>query len=321
MASRRARIILSISVAAAGLTALGVSRAAEDTYKGSSFAEVWSTVKNEGPYDPQALPTFSAGFLDLVSWTTESIRAAAARTISTREDVLPSFQKLVHADGICLAGTWTITEDNPYSGYFAPGSQGLIIARISDAAGQPLAGDYRAFGFAGKIFPTSDATGSDPVETANFQTIDDLGGTLAQHFTDTALTNAPPTSRTSALATTLDRALTVAAAFRMADTHIGERQVYEISELGVAPGQPVHTPKWMLLRAAAGTNTVDLADFRNELQLENHGGKLSLDIFVASAGEDSWTRIGVIDLTDDALSAGCDHRLHFHHAQWRDDLR
>src|SRR5205807_8505365 len=57
----------------------------------------------------------------------------------------------------CFAGNWEITQDSPYSGFFRKGSQALMIGRLSAASPVTSRGEKRAFGFAGKIFPTTDA--------------------------------------------------------------------------------------------------------------------------------------------------------------------
>jgi len=279
---------------------------------------VWSEVKNSGNYNPAQLPSFKAGLGDFLSWTVENIRQAASRTISDRQDILPHFQKLVHANGICFAGEWNITEKNPYTGYFSQGSQGNIIVRASEASGSPTVGNFRAFGIAGKIYPTLSA--NTVSKTANFFTIDDLGGTKTRHFTDTTLTNEPPLSKNSTSAKGLSLVLTTASAFRLADSHISKRQLYEISELGMTDPKTAHTPTWMLIRASSGTPRIERADFRNELELKNYGGQLDFDILVASKGETTWSKIGTIHLTDEALTSGCDHNLHFHHPKWRKDI-
>lgn len=297
----------------------GASAVFADSYRGSSFAETWQLIKNAGSYESGALPIANVTLADMLSWTGENIREAAWRTLDDRSDVLPHFQKLVHADGICMAGTWNITAANPYTGYFADGSRGQIIARVSEASGHPEFGDYRAFGFAGKIYPTADAGSSAKYQTANFFTVDDLGGTKTPHFTEQTLTNQPPTTKNSQVLAALDKVLAIGAAFGLADSHIGVRQVYEISELGLAPGARAKTPAFIAISASSDTQKFDAIDFRDELRLENYGGSMRFDIAVGSTRE-SLTKIGYIEMTDYALSVGCDHNLHFHHPKWRDDV-
>jgi len=63
-------------------------------------------------------------------------------------------------------------------------------------------------------------------------------------------------------------------------------------------------------------------DFRDEFTL-NAGENLIFDISVASkesAGVKEWQEIGTITLDASVASDSCDHRLHFHHPKFRDDL-
>jgi hypothetical protein len=286
----------------------GTSLAAEGE---SSFQEVWSTVTS----DPYELPHNQVTLRSFFGFLKNYLKEAATRTIRDRSDLLPRFTKLVHPNGICLAGTWSITEDSPYTGYFAKGSEGLIIARASVALSDTVAGKYRAFGFAGKLFPSRDPLHHGASPTANFFVVDDLGGTLARHYTDVAMTNQPQaTLRASLLAI----GAATARAFKSADRNPNIRQVYEVAELGMENPSLSHTPAWFQIQAAPG-RSIDADDFRDELRLARHGGKLRFDIAVGPTRE-RLTRIGHIDFTEDVVSDSCDHRLHFHHPKWRSDL-
>ena len=278
---------------------------------GSSFSEVWATVQ-QGPYAdlPQYQSTYDSLFDDNISL----IELAARRTLSSSADTLPWFQKLVHPVGICFAGTWTITEPSPYTGYFANGSNGLIIVRASEALGSAEAGAWRAFGLAGKIFPTADATSSTAVPTANFFTVDDLGGTNASSFLALAKTNAPASSIHLSQLAIFPMLREIARTFQRADSDPGVRQVYQISELGLANAAAARTPASFGL-VAESTERVRTSDFRDELQLSHYEGGLKFGIFVKDGG--SWQRLGQIKLTEQALSDGCDHRLHFNHPRWK----
>lgn len=297
-----------------------------DNYEGSTYSEVWKAASDPkaygNAYDRNNLPVFEP---PLSGGNNPSIYARAKQTIDDRRDIVPYFQKRVHANGMCFAGTWKITEDNPYTGYFKKGSSALIIARISEAAGNPIAGKgkRRAFGFVGKLFPTTDPTDPKKYKTANFQAIDDLGGTWAKHFTDQTLMNHPNLTPNLQLAETFLTAGEVAIAFEKADPnhHIKERQLYEVSELGLDDPTKAITPDWFGIVASPGTPVVDMPDFRNELELNRRNGKLSLDIVTAADEFDDWHKTGVIELTQDALAPGCDHIVTWHHPAWRDDLR
>jgi hypothetical protein len=281
---------------------------------GSTFSEVWNTVSSD-PY--VRVPHYKVTLTSFFGFFQDHLKASGQRTIADGSDLLPRFKKLVHPNGICLAGTWTITEDSPYTGYFAKGSKGLLIGRASVAMSETVSGQYRAFGFAGKLYPTDDARHTDKLHTANFFVVDDLGGTLASHYTDVMMTNRPKaTTHLSMIAI----GAAAVRAFGAADKNPTVRQMYEVAELGMEDPTRSLTPAYFGLKAAPG-QTYDAPDFRQELLLENHNGKLVLEINVAASERAPLTKIGTIELTQDALTDSCDHRLHFHHPKWRENLR
>ena len=280
----------------------------------SSFQTVWDAVIAD---KHATLPQDTISFLKL-----KKIHEDAKRTLDNRADLLPSFNKLAHPNGICLKGIWQIDHKNPYSGYFKQHSKALIIARASSAMSATKQGEIRAFGFAGKLFPTLDANKISPENTANFFLIDDLGGTSIKHYTDTRMTNEPKVSITRQVLTSLPYTIKVARAFAKADKNPGIRQLYEISHLSETNSTTIITPKWMKLQAQK-VQRINASDFRHELSI-TQGEKIIFDISVASKVQDDkkdWQQIGTITIDDSVVSASCDHRLHFHHPVWRDDLR
>jgi hypothetical protein len=284
-----------------------------------SFQDVWQEVIS----DPlTALPQNSISFGKLFTFSKNIILNDAKRTLVERADILEPFDKLAHPNGVCLQGLWEINQKNPYSGYFKNHTKALIIARASSAMSKTKRGEIRAFGLAGKIFPTTNKKQINHEATANFFVIDDLGGTNAQHYTDVKLTNEPKVTTTSQVVKNLLYALKVAKAFATADKNPGIRQLYEISELGEEDKQNIITPKWIKISARAG-QTVDAKDFRNEFIFTNN--KIMIfDIAVASKekkGKKEWHTIGNIHFNGSIISKSCDHRLHFHHPKWRNDLK
>ena len=297
-------ILLGLTIEIAG---------AVDMKKADSFDTVWSEISSN---PLQTLPQEKISLGKLFTWSENIILKNAKRTLEERSDILPYFDKLAHPNGICLKGVWKIHKENPYSGYFRNSSEALIIARASSAMSKTRRGEIRAFGLAGKIFPTTNPTQSNDEPTANFFLIDDLGGTNAQHYTDVALTNEPTVTTTSEVLKNLLYALKVARAFANADSHSGIRQLYEISELGEKDKRKIITPKWMRVTAQKG-QTVDAEDFRNELKIDKT--PIVFDISVAGKKR-VWKTIGTITFDSSIVSTSCDHRLHFHHPKWRDDL-
>ena len=278
--------------------------------------DVWKEVVSD-PY--KILPQDSISFGKLFTFTKNIILRDAKRTLSERSDIRKPFDKLAHPNGICLRGMWHITEASPYSGYFKKGTQASIIARASSAMSKTKRGEIRAFGFAGKIFSNEK---KNTEYTANFFLIDDLGGTDAAHYTDVALSNEPQVSTTSEVLKNILYALKVAKAFGDADAHPNIRQLYEISELGEKLKSQSITPKWMKISAKKG-QTIDAEDFRDEFIIsKNH--KMVFNIFVASKeknGQKVWHEIGTITFDTAIASMSCDHRLHFHHPVWREDIK
>ncbi len=287
-------------------------------YIKNQFQAVW----NEVTKDPlNVLPQDTVSFKKLVSKGKNIILGNSRRTLKEHANILQPFDKLAHPNGVCFKGVWNIHTDTKYSGYFKKNSTGLIIVRASTAMSNTRRGGIRAFGFAGKLFPTMNPKETLQEHTANFFLIDDLGGTKAAHYTDVELTNEPAVSFNSEVFKKLFYALKVARTFAQVDKNPGIRQVYEISELGEPNTEAAITPRWMKVAALQG-QTVDEIDFRDELQIANNK-KLSFSISVASEeinNKKDWKDIGTIVLDTSVVSTSCDHRLHFHHPVWKSDL-
>lgn len=317
MKTRTQKLVI-LSIIAFSIESAANNAADSDSYSGSSFGEVWTQVKS----DPYGNPNNKVSLRSLSRWGKSLIENAANRTLSDRADVLPQFDKLAHPNGICLMGSWNITEANSYSGYFRKNSQAAIIVRASTALSNTKQGATRAFGMAGKIFPTQDS--ETIVPTGNFFVVDDLGGTDANHYTGVGLTNEPPVSKTFEVILNIAYALKLQKVFGKADSNPAVRQVYEISEMGESNLDDVRTPKWMKIQAQQG-QTVNALDFRDELNIKNYNGQLYFDIYVSSptATKDNkdWQKIGHILFVDSVVSNSCDHRLHFHHPRWKSDLK
>jgi hypothetical protein len=266
-------------------------------YDGATFRHVKDTAFS-GPYD--VLPhhrglgptTFLRFFND------------SSRNLFDKRDIRPYFDKLIHSNGICYAGTWRITRPTPYTGYFAEGAEGLLLARLSVAGPATTRGNRRAFGIAGKIFPTLDPDAK--VMPGNFVTVSGLSGSRAKHVLDIDATNRPVVGLDPA-ANLINRVI-----FRMVDTRPGYRQLFPVAALGLKPGDPVATPSLILFRPAEGTPRVDADDFRDELRLSNYPAHtLTYTINVRNFDEPNWSRIGEMVFTEDAVSEGGDKRLHF----------
>jgi hypothetical protein len=290
----------------------------QENNKKYSFNEIW-TILNSDKYD--TLPQDKISFSKLSSWGKNHIKEASNRTLENRSDILEPFEKLAHPNGICFKGTWAIDTPNIYSGYFKYNTKAPIIARASSAMSNTKSGENRSFGFAGKIFASQDQDKITDENTANFFLIDDLGGSDATHYTDVVLTNEPKSTFTLEVMKNIIYGLKVISTFEKSDQNAGIRQLYEISYLQEDPNSKIITPKWMKLQAQKG-QTKDISDFRDELTIAQ-GDVLVFDIFVANKEIDevkNWQKIGTITLDSSVVSYSCDHRLHFHHPKWKNDL-
>ncbi|MBN2824431.1 MAG: hypothetical protein JXQ76_03825 [Campylobacterales bacterium] len=278
-----------------------------------SFEEVWDVLLHD---KYKTLPHYTLSAKALRVDNRDIILHDAKRTLESRADILPPFDKLAHPNGICFKGIWRIDQANIYSGYFQKGTVAPIIARISTALSNTSSQQgTRAFGFAGKLF------GKNPKEpTANFFLVDDLGGRDLASFSEVVLLNEPPLSITYEVAQHLLYATKVASTFEKVDAHAKIRQLYEVSQLDTKSSQII-TPKWMKLEVSQMPNK-PMPEFRDELEIYTNQ-KLVLDISVANKmveNKKNWQKIGTITLDDSLLSLACDKRLHFHHPRWRDDL-
>ncbi len=310
-------LISSLFLLSACATSSPIAQKPIETSKSNQFKAVWDQIKS----DPvKKLPQVKVSYSKLAARGKNIILSDAKRTLESNADILPQFEKLAHPNGICFKGTWNITAPNKYSGYFRKDTNALIIVRASSALSNTKSGELRSFGFAGKIFPTTNPLKTNLESTANFFLIDDLGGTRAKHYTDVSMTNTPPATITSEVFKNFLYAAKLASTFSKSDKNPKIRQVYEISELGEKENKTVITPRWMKVKALSG-QTVDQADFRNELSINNKN--LVFKISVASEiikGKKNWLDIGLITLDSSVISNSCDHRLHFHHPKWRSNL-
>lgn len=308
-------LLFAFAFSLAGAASVASAGAAD----GASFDEVWGAVES----DPYEKPYNRVTATRFFGWGVNRLFESAKRTLNDESDLLPRFDKLLHANGICLKGEWVIDRPSRYTGYFEQGSRGLFIGRASVALSETERGNYRSFGIAGKIFPTLDP--QEPVKTANFFVIDDLGGTLTPRFLDAPLINEPPVSVNASSILVAPIAAAAAANFSRADANPGLRQVYPISEIGLSDSTDAITPRWMRIRGQDGTARIEESDFRDELVVSRYPGKkieFAIEVAAPTQGnaEKQWQKVGRIIIEDSVVSDSCDHRLHFAHPKFRKDL-
>ncbi len=275
-------------------------------------------------YRTDKLPSYPITFESVFKVGKNLLALDSKRTIEKSDDSFLRIQKLIHASGICFTGEWMISESTPYSGVFKKDTHALFVGRASTATGNTVSNHARAFGLAGKIFPTLNE--SEDVSTLNFFAVDSAFGTDAKHYLDTAMTNQPATG-IPAFADVLKGipflGLKIAGALGKADRSVGFRPLYPLSIYGIATPQDERTPHWIMIKAAPGQARVDESDFRNELNIsKNYPTGITEEIYVSDLTPSSqdltkWQRIGQIVLKESFVSYGCDRQLHFHHPKMR----
>jgi hypothetical protein len=248
-------------------------------------------------------------------------------------------RRLLHPNGVCLAGLWEITEQTDYSGYFKKGSQALTIARYSTCCTETRRGHTRSLALAGKLYPTTNAGHSELLQPANFFTQQDLGGDTTDYINDAELRNAPDTTA-SRRGLGVPLFLLEGLMFLRADKEPAHRQLYQIAELGKSADEATKTPEFMRLRVAADQPRIEGADldFRDEVmaQIYDSGDpvpkrSLCFTIDVSDTGITKgnpalqkrtitdWRTIGKLTFKEAVISYNGDFVLQFNHPTWRDD--
>ncbi len=294
------------------------------------------------PVHPVTLSSLLTGILPF--GPPYAFRQATERAVDSAADLRwgpdrRGFRRLVHPNGICLTGLWQITEDTGYSGYFRNGSLALIVGRYSTCCHETRRGHLRSLSLVGKLFPTVDPEHVAPLRTASFMTQQDIGGDYNDYINDVELLNAP---NTTALRRGLGMPLlmVVGVVFKLVDNKPSIRQLYQIAELGKAPGEPTRAPTFMRLTVAPAQPRIEGAglDFRDEImaQIYDRGDArpkrtLTFNIQVTDDGEThgpffreqrtfrNWRHIGTISFDRAVVSYNGDFVIHFHHPTWRDD--
>jgi hypothetical protein len=324
-------------------------------YNGSRFSEILATIFANpyqrvwgGPGEPP-LPVAEVSFRTVIGGLAASgIRGQferdSARTIDSRADLRfgpdgKGFRRLVHTNGVCLSGRWSIEEKTEYSGYFASGSTALIIARYSTCCTETRRGRNRSLSIVGKLFPTTNPGHLEPLPTANFFTQEDIGGTKTNCINDVELRNAPDTTAVRR-GGGVPLLLAVGLAFRRVDAQPSIRQLYPVAELGKPTDQPTRAPEFMRLLVAPQQPRLPGADldFRDEIMAHifDRGDPfakrtLTFTIEVSDEGTTkgpaflerrtirNWRRIGSIVFDNAVISYNGDAVIHFNHPTWRTD--
>ncbi|MEQ8764816.1 MAG: hypothetical protein RL885_12870 [Planctomycetota bacterium] len=326
------------------------------SYRGSRYAEVRDALFRNPYYvtwgapDEPALPVWGVTLGRALAHILPGgkpwrFRRAAERALDSPADLRwgkdgRGFRRILHPNGVCLFGRWEI-DSNPegvaYTGYFAPGSRGLLVGRYSTCCSETRNGFNRSLSLVGKLYPTTDENHSEPLETANFITQEDLGGSRTGDIKDAWLRNAPnttPSKRGFGLPTFLVTGLL----FAIVDRQPTVRQLYPIAELGKPAKVKTCCPQFMQLEVAREPVKQDgEVDFRDEVlgEIYDKGDpepkrQLVFDISVTDEGSvrgllnkrrsfGTWHKIGRIVFEEAVASYNGDFVLHFHHPPWRND--
>lgn len=327
---------------------------ADRGYAGSRYADVSKAVFDR-PYQPvwgaadaPPLPRYDITLKSLLSGLLLCGRYqfgnATKRAVDTQADLRwgagqEGFRRLLHPNAVCLSGLWEITEDAPYSGYFAKGSRALIVTRYSTCCSETRRGHTRSLSMVGKLFPTTDPNHAEPLRTANFIAQQDIGGDHTDFINDAEIRNAGDVTALRR-GTGIWGFLVTGLVFQTLDTMPVVRQLYPIAELGKPKDEPTRAPQFMRLLVDKDQPRIDgdELDFRDEVmaQIYDRGDpkperKLRFTIDVSDDGKSfgpqfrlrwqirNWRRIGSITLDRAAASYNGDHVLHFNHPTWRRD--
>jgi hypothetical protein len=322
-------------------------------YTGSRYSEVREALY-ANPYRdgtsgqaPGPLPMFRSTIRNAWRGTLHGVKhlqQASARTVDTHADLRwgtdrKGYRRILAPNGICTLGTWEITAENQYSGYFQKGSKGLTIGRFSSDGNETKRGQRRSISLGMKIYPTADPNHPSPLIPASLIAQEDLGGMHTGFLNDVELRNMPSVHsyrRGIYVLVMLRAGLYFFGLDKVADV----RQLHEIAELGKPSNMPTRAPNHLMLKMATAQQRIegDGLDFRDEIygHLFKPGdqtptGSIDFDIFVSDKGRtlgfpgfkrvsvSNWERIGTLRFTEAVASYNADHVIHFHHPGWRDN--
>jgi hypothetical protein len=324
-------------------------------YRGSRFSEVRNAIfanpyhKVWGGAGEPPLPVYNVNLPGVLRGILpfgqpHFFREAVARAVDSASDLRwgtdsKGFRRIIHPNGICLTGSWEISEQTPYSGYFQSASRALVVGRYSTCCKETRRGHERSLSLVGKLFPTTDPGHSEPLRTANFITQEDIGGDRTDYINDAELRNAPNTTswrRGFGVPVLLVEAIF----FGKIDKEPTQRQLYQIAELGKPGGEPTRAPTYMRLLVDSAQPRIpgEALDFRDEIMAHifDRGdpvAKRTLTFHIEVTDEGStrgpnflqrrsfanWRRIGRLTFDNAVASYNGDFVIHFTHPTWRRD--
>lgn len=323
--------------------------------RGSRYAEVRAALyanpyrKGKSGQEPGPLPRYRSTIRN--AWTgllpggrPDQLNIASARSIDSNADLRwgphgRGYRRILSPNGIAVLGTWEVTEDTPWTGYFRRGARGLFVGRYSSDGNETRRGERRSLSLAGKIWPTDDPDHLAPLPTASFMSQEDLGGMRTDYINDAELTNEPNVTawrRGIYILIMLRAGFTFPRLDRVSDA----RQLYEIAEIGKPESEPTRSPRFLNLKMKPGQRRMPGAhlDFRDEIYQhlfrpgdEEPTGTIEFDVFASDQGTSrgipgfrrvkvsDWQRVGTLTIDEAVASYNADHVIHFRHPGWRDD--
>src|SRR5215813_988622 len=128
-------------------------------YNGSRFSEVEQALfanpyqRVWGAHGEPPLPvhkvTLSSVLRGLLPFGRPYVfRRVSEREVDSKADLRwgldrKGYRRILHPNGICLTGSWQITKDTDYSGYFRKGSHALLVGRYSTCCTETRRGHTR----------------------------------------------------------------------------------------------------------------------------------------------------------------------------------
>lgn len=245
--------------------------------------------------------------------------------VDTADERTPE-PKWLHPRGACAEARWVITEDSPYTGLFAQGTDVPAIVRISSGTGDSEYSDSpdykgRILGMAIKLYPTDSKTHK--VLSRNIVTLDQYGfESSTRKHTFWENDNATPVYFTNVAPAKSALGKFLSAFFDRFDNPNWARPLYQVARANFGGGELIEYRTPYEVRYQIQPKLIDkklktYGDFRSELvDLKN----VDMDIILQSHnGKDVIAKkIGVLKFGSFVVSDYCDLKLHFHHSSIED---
>lgn len=275
-------------------------------------------------YHKGELPAYKVNAKQFGKEARKHLTTRTQKTLTEHADYYPRLKKMVHSNGICMAGTWHITEEQTndknqnYTGLFAKGATSPFIGRLSVALSETTQDKPQGFGMAGKLFGTHDQ--EKDVTTTNFFVADVLTGTHRDSVFDAPMTNKP---KVGLRPTVIGLGLKIAPIFSKADSNAGFRPINGIARMGLDENLQEVSPTYMMILPIKPKEHTAYKgiDFRHEFALKAksqsninaHYFAIYVSELASRPEQEGWKHIGFIEINETIVSYGCDRQLHFTH--------